>query len=167
MFFALAAAVGNLQAQAPCSPGMAYFLGYPYDQFRLQNIPFYSLYPPVYYSQPVARPYGYSPFAYPPGFTTPEPVAVEAPKVMVNPHVPSAQPTKSSVAALRIVNPHVQQVALVEPAPAVTKETSAVVKEASEAAQSNEVVKDVAETEPLDATGVTALNRSDLFGDLD
>ena len=38
------------------------------DNYR---IPYYALYPPVYYSYPVARPYGYSPFAYPPGTMTP------------------------------------------------------------------------------------------------
>lgn len=117
MLLSLGAAAGKAQAQAPCSPGMAYFLGYPYDQFRLQNIPYYALYPPVYYSQPVPRTYGYSPFAYPPGYMTPDVVEPAAPEVMVNPHVPSAKPTKSvAVRPLRMVNPHVQQeVAAVEP----------------------------------------------------
>jgi hypothetical protein len=35
------------------------------------TIPYFSLFPPVYYSYHVPRPYGYSPFAYPPGVFTP------------------------------------------------------------------------------------------------
>jgi hypothetical protein len=116
----LGAAAGNAQAQSPynCS-GYGFWLGYPYDQFRLQNIPFYALYPPVYYSQPVPRTYGYSPFAYPPGFVTPEVEAAAVPEVMVNPHVPSAKPMNASVTVrpLQMTNPHVQQaMAAVEPA---------------------------------------------------
>ena len=48
--------------------------------------------PPVYYSQPVARPYGYSPFAYPGWVRTPE-IAEAAcePLTLDNPYVtPSA-----------------------------------------------------------------------------
>ncbi len=41
------------------------------------RIPYYALFPPVYYSTPVARTYGYSPFAYPPGTVTPS----AAPKI--------------------------------------------------------------------------------------
>ena len=56
------------------SPGCGY--GYPYGWaspsiYVSDYIPYYALHPPVYYSYPVARPYGYSPFAYPPGVTTP------------------------------------------------------------------------------------------------
>ena len=36
-------------------------------------IPYYAAHPPVYYSYPVPRPYGFSPYAYPPGTMTPEP----------------------------------------------------------------------------------------------
>ncbi|MEM9657586.1 MAG: hypothetical protein AAF961_04410 [Planctomycetota bacterium] len=42
------------------------------------NVPYYAAFPPVYYSYPVPRTYGYSPFAYPPGYTTPD-VAIDAP----------------------------------------------------------------------------------------
>jgi hypothetical protein len=51
--------------------------------------PYFSLFPPVYYSYPVPRSYGYSPFAYPFGSPTPE-VQVEQvqAKLMVNPFVP-------------------------------------------------------------------------------
>ena len=36
-----------------------------------QSVPYFSVHPPVYYSYRVARTYGYSPFAYPPGVLTP------------------------------------------------------------------------------------------------
>jgi hypothetical protein len=51
-------------------------------------LPFYALYPPVYYSYPVPRPYGYSPFAYPPGTMTPEVVPAQNPTSYKNPFVP-------------------------------------------------------------------------------
>jgi hypothetical protein len=76
-----------------------------------QSIPFYALYPPVYYSYPVARPYGYSPFAYPPGVATPEtpPAAAQ----YLNPYVPQkAEPKGVSerIAGPRVyVNPFVKQ----------------------------------------------------------
>ena len=60
-------------------PSMVWFYGgYNFwDAGRLygvlaDNVPYYSAFPPVYYSVPVARTYGYSPFAYPPGTMTPE-----------------------------------------------------------------------------------------------
>jgi hypothetical protein len=77
------------------------------------HIPFYALYPPVYYSFPVARPYGYSPFAYPPGTPTPD-VAPE-PVTYTNPFVkpdPDARPVAERVAAdgsRTYYNPFVQQ----------------------------------------------------------
>src|SRR5262245_27891802 len=40
----------------------------------LKNVPFYALHPPVYYSYPVPRTYGYSPFAYGPWTMTPDPL---------------------------------------------------------------------------------------------
>lgn len=60
------------------------------------RLPYYSLYPPVYYSYPVPRTYGQSPFAYPPVLASP-PVQAEA---AVDP--PSPPP-------LRITNPYVSR----------------------------------------------------------
>lgn len=65
-----------------------------YDVGRLyrvlaQNVPYYAAFPPVYYSAPVPRPYGYSPFAYPPGVMTPEVVEVAAQEI-INPHFPTS-----------------------------------------------------------------------------
>lgn len=77
--------------------------------------PYFSLYPPVYYSVPVPRTYGYSPFAYPIGSPTPEVTLSDAPpKVMINPYVPRSQPMNSSTdktagGPLTIVNPFVNQ----------------------------------------------------------
>ena len=52
-----------------------------------QKIPYFAAHPPVYYSYPVARPYGYSPFAYPPGTMTPHMAAQEIqPVTIMNPY---------------------------------------------------------------------------------
>jgi hypothetical protein len=75
--------------------------GFPGDWRR---IPFFALHPPVYYSYPVARPYGYSPFAYPGWVTTPA-SEEEGSKEIINPFVPpktapskKAQPTAAPTA---------------------------------------------------------------------
>lgn len=54
-----------------------------YDQDR---IPYFALHPPVYYSAPVPRTYGYSPFAYPGNYRTPDVVAPVDPVTIVNPY---------------------------------------------------------------------------------
>jgi len=54
------------------------------------RVPYFAAYPPVYYSHPVARPYGYSPFAYPPGVRTPEVGPAVEPMELINPHVESS-----------------------------------------------------------------------------
>jgi hypothetical protein len=53
------------------------------DQDR---VPYFSLHPPVYYSYPVPRPYGYSPFAYPGYVPTPHYETKES-GVLLNPYV--------------------------------------------------------------------------------
>jgi hypothetical protein len=81
------------------------------------HIPFYSLYPPVYYSFPVPRSYGYSPFAYPPGVTTPDlPPAAEE---IMNPHVP--QSTEPKPAAVRTAGPRTYLNPFVQPAQLASK----------------------------------------------
>ncbi len=64
--------------------------GLPYNYFQnQQELPYFSKFPPVYYSYPVARTYGYSPFAYPPGTMTPEIEGGPAPPAqIINPYVP-------------------------------------------------------------------------------
>jgi hypothetical protein len=49
------------------------------------RIPYYALFPPVYYSYPIARPYGDSPFASPPGYYGPG-AEDGGPKTIVNPY---------------------------------------------------------------------------------
>ena len=126
-----AASVGN-RAQAQCGP-YGFGGGYgAWDVGRLygvlaDNVPYYAAFPPVYYSQPVPRTYGYSPFAYPPGVMTPEVVETVEPQVIDNPYVtpaPAVQGTSApveprvidqttSVAPVReplvILNPYVSQ----------------------------------------------------------
>jgi hypothetical protein len=86
------------------------------------NLPYFALHPPVCYSEPVPRTYGYSPFAYPPGVMTPE-VCAPQPVTINNPYVPSTSPTgtqksvnsdrsaatSSPVEPLEVNNPYVTQ----------------------------------------------------------
>lgn len=102
----------SANAQAPYCGGWGYNLGY--RMYGLEHIPYYALHPPVYYSYPVPRPYGYSPFAYPPGTPTPE-VSVEVvkPARMRNPYVPGVRQEEATedrttaVEPLRMRNPFV------------------------------------------------------------
>jgi hypothetical protein len=85
------------------------------------NLPYFALHPPVYYSVPVPRTYGYSPFAYPPDVMTPEIVSEAKPVTIDNPYVPSTKPvaagptsdqsaaTRNHVEPLVIINPFVTQ----------------------------------------------------------
>lgn len=100
------------EAQSPFLGGGCYG-GYGFGQYSIystESIPFYWRYSPVYYSMPVPRTYGYSPFAYPPGVQTPE-VIIE-PEMTINPYVPrdnsSAEPTGRVTSQVkRIQNPFV------------------------------------------------------------
>jgi hypothetical protein len=59
------------------------------------NLPYFALHPPVYYSEPVPRTYGYSPFAYPPGVMTPDIVSEPQPVTINNPYVPATKPASA------------------------------------------------------------------------
>ena len=67
---------------------------YPAWGYDMGRVPYYALFPPVYYSEPVSRPYGQSPLAYPPGTpdTTPDQAGAESrpPLMIVNPYVSEA-----------------------------------------------------------------------------
>lgn len=80
----------SAQAQFPCYGG-GWANGWGYGGYNVytnsDRIPFYAMHPPVYYSYPVPRPYGYSPFAYPPGTMTPEVLGDVAGSVITNPYV--------------------------------------------------------------------------------
>lgn len=71
-------------------------LDYPTDR----RVPYFAAHPPVYYSVPVPRTYGHSPFAYTPDTRTPEVAGgCVQPVEILNPYVPSSssdEPAKSS-----------------------------------------------------------------------
>jgi hypothetical protein len=79
--------------------------------FSQDDLPYFALYPPVYYSDPIPRPYGFSPYAYPPGTMTPEAIRVQ-PLMVLNRFVPQSvaveKPTKTT-GPLRIHNPYVDK----------------------------------------------------------
>jgi hypothetical protein len=77
----------SAHAQFPCyGGGFGGFGGYNVYT-NSDRPPFYAMFPPVYYSYPVPRPYGYSPFAYPPGTMTPEVLSVPLASTITNPFV--------------------------------------------------------------------------------
>lgn len=61
-------------------------------------LPYYSQFPPVYYSRPVARPYGFSPYALPPGVlpaelaVRPQASAAVQPRMTSNPFMDDIEP---------------------------------------------------------------------------
>lgn len=88
---ALALVIASIAGAATACDGLN---GYGYGYGALYNaldyrVPYFAAHPPVYYSYPVPRTYGYSPFAYPPEVMTPD-VAPAAPLEIVNPFVPSS-----------------------------------------------------------------------------
>ena len=105
----------SASAQIAIGPG-GYGLGYFNYGYNQPRIPYYALYPPVYYSYPVARTYGYSPFAYPPGTMTPELAPDRQGAAIRNPFVPQEPkptPTADRHAAVGkvLANPFYQQAA--------------------------------------------------------
>ncbi len=101
----------------PALPGQGYGCYYILVDPRLyprERLPHFALYPPVYYSLPVPRPYGHSPFAYPPGYLTPKPAPVSVqPVTILNPFVPgkpggvSVPANRAAERRVRIQNPFV------------------------------------------------------------
>ncbi len=116
-------AAGSAEAQFGFGGGGGYGLGfYNYNGgygINSPQIPYYALYPPVYYSYPVPRTYGYSPFAYPPGTPTPDVAPPPAAARYRNPFVtptPATKETADQVTAApigsgprRYYNPFVKQ----------------------------------------------------------
>jgi hypothetical protein len=86
----------------------------PRSTYTHDYIPYFAKHPPVYYSYPVPRTYGYSPYAYPPSVRTPEVEFVE-PVTIRNPYVPKSETRQKRRAdqvtrqPLRIRNPFVEQ----------------------------------------------------------
>ncbi len=104
--------VGGSLCQAQVAPGAPWqYFGAGAGTFSLDYVPYFSMHPPVYYSRPVPRTYGYSPFAYPPGTMTPD-VAWMRPEVLMNPFVPGAnnaaeKPKRVAHDPVRLENPFV------------------------------------------------------------
>lgn len=69
--------------------GLYRSLDYPTDR----RVPYFAAHPPVYYSRPVPRTYGYSPFAYTPDTRTPDVASSCQPVEIINPYVPSSAKT--------------------------------------------------------------------------
>ena len=86
----------------------------PYAMGRIPTPPYFALHPPVHYSHAVPRTYGYSPWAYPGTFMTPD-VNVIEPAEVINPYVEpeasSGTEATNHVAAIPVVirNPFVDQ----------------------------------------------------------
>ncbi len=109
-------AADDAKAQYGMNAGCGY--GYGYDIGRLyrglaNNVPHFAAFPPVYYSAPVPRTYGYSPFAYPPGTATPELAAEAQPVEIVNPHFKPATTTSAEAAEDKVTQVEVTQPLLV------------------------------------------------------
>ncbi|HEX2477154.1 MAG TPA: hypothetical protein VHK01_20530 [Lacipirellulaceae bacterium] len=89
------------------------------DLYRelLNNVPYFALHPPVYYSYPVPRTYGYSPFAYGPWVMTPEAAPEVKPLTIINPYVPNAEKAPVSEASDRsaAVSPQPQPLVIINP----------------------------------------------------
>ena len=77
--------------------------------YATESIPYYALYPPVYYSYRVARTYGYSPFAYPPGVLTPGSEPPRAIVQNVSPGTAGETDSQQGPQPLKIDNPYVEQ----------------------------------------------------------
>jgi hypothetical protein len=95
---ALGAERAEAQGYFPAWGGYGYGINGTYSQ-----MPYYSMFPPVYYKRPTARTYGYSPFAYPPGYISPGPQVVSSRALIVpNPYYSSSVVTEQSPAGLSV-----------------------------------------------------------------
>ncbi len=78
--------------------------------YTQEHIPYFAKHPPVYYSHPVARPYGYFPYAYVPA-ARPSVVMAAAPVLVRNGYatgeVAHRAGRSASPAPLRMLNPFV------------------------------------------------------------
>ena len=94
---------------SPYSSG-GWGFNWPTGYYGGEAIPYFSLYPPVYYSYRVPRTFGYSPFAYPPGVFIP---GSEPPRAAVGQNastIPEGAPAAQQARPpLRIDNPFVEQ----------------------------------------------------------
>jgi len=114
-----------LGAAADATAGDGWGNGYPWGYggyggsiYTMDRIPYFSQHPPVYYSYPVPRTYGYSPYAYPPGVMTPDAPKAPAPLTLDNPFFPKpgkvtetndrAAAVSRPITPLVVINPFVK-----------------------------------------------------------
>lgn len=81
-------------------PGWLGYCESPYSLGQIPTPPYFSIHPPVYYSMPVPRTYGYSPYAYPGTFRTPE---IVQPEMIENPHVDQLPEPAQETSNVRVV----------------------------------------------------------------
>ncbi|MCG8586247.1 MAG: hypothetical protein MI757_16190 [Pirellulales bacterium] len=83
-----------------------------YNTSHVPVPPYFALQPPVYYSQPVPRPYGWGPYAYPRWIETPAPAPAVKPAMVNNPFVApkESKPDKGATAGM-IFNPYAMDAA--------------------------------------------------------
>jgi hypothetical protein len=88
----------------------------PYTSGLVPTPPYFALHPPVYYSAPVPRSYGWSPYAYPSYVMTPEAKPIAKPAMFHNPFVDPPKPAvekrtenKSAAMPKIMLNPFVEQ----------------------------------------------------------
>jgi len=95
---------GQYGAHGFAHPGFFGYFNSPYAAGRIPTPPYFAIHPPVYYSHPVPRTYGYSPYAYPGSVRTPE-VSIEEAEVIINPH--AEQPETEPTSNMKVVRYHV------------------------------------------------------------
>jgi hypothetical protein len=84
---------GTASAQSPLiygygfGAGGGYGYGGGYRGANSRAIPYFALHPPVYYSHPIPRPYGFSPYATPPFLLPAELQVIQSqPEEVINPY---------------------------------------------------------------------------------
>jgi hypothetical protein len=76
-----------VQAQSPVCGWGGYGFNFGYDwRANAQVIPYFAQHPPVYYSYPIARPYGFTPYAVPPGVIPAEMQIAPQAQEIINPY---------------------------------------------------------------------------------
>ena len=95
--FAVPASAAGPADGSVCAGHLGYHgSGILYGRANRQVLPYFAVHPPVYYSHIVARPYGYSPWALPPGMEPAESKVAPQPEMIPNPHcMPNSKPKKS------------------------------------------------------------------------
>ncbi len=115
MLFSLVAFSAAILATASRADAQDYPGYWGYSCICAESAPYFALHPPVYYSLPVPRTYGYSPFPYPPGVLTPA-SNLPRPQVVRNVYGGREAPADDEIALrqpgpspLTIINPFVEQ----------------------------------------------------------